>query len=295
MKTLRRERHVYSLDQSHPPAIAVHPGEVLKVETYDARTGTIRSDDDLLVEPHVNPATGPVYVEGAQPGDSLIVEVLEIDLAEEGFVAVKAGQGLLSQRAERFATRMVAVRDGQVHFNEHIRFPVRPMVGVIGTAPAGAGVSTDLMGPHGGNMDNLYVTEGARVILPVAVPGALLGLGDVHASMGDGEITGLGLEICAELTVRVNLANGLGTSRPWIETPDHWVTTGEAIDPVEALKGAAEEMASLLQRELGLTFEEAYMLLSVRGDVQICQICGPGRIPVTARAVFPRLSAATPG
>jgi amidase len=164
------------------------------------------------------------------------------------------------------------------------------MIGVIGTAPAGEGIATAFPGPHGGNMDNRYVTTGAKVHLPVAVPGALLALGDVHASMGDGEITMVGLEIAAEVTVRVELNRGASASRPWIETAAAWVTTGDALDPVEALRIAADGMASLLQQRLDLSFDDAYMLMSARCDVQVCQLCSPGTFPVTARAVFPRIA-----
>ncbi len=292
MQVLTRDHFVYGHDRNHRPAVEIDTGEVFKVETYDARTGTIRSEADLLVEPHVNPATGPIFVRGAAPGDSLAVTLLNIALAEEGFVAIKANDGLLAHRAERFVTRMVPVREGKVIFNDRVQFPVRPMVGVIGTALAGEAVNTDLMGPHGGNLDNSYVTSGATIHLPVAVPGGLLCLGDVHASTGDGEITGLGLEICAEVTVRAELLRGATIARPWIETPEVWVTTGDALDPVEALRIAAEAMAGLLQQRLRLTFEEVQMLLSLRGDVQICQLGGPGHFPTTARAVFPRLVAA---
>ena len=292
MKILTRDQIVYSLDKAHPPVLEIAPGETVRFQTYDACSGTVRTSADLLDRPHpkgANPATGPVGVTGAWPGDSLTVEILDIALAGEGFLAVKTGVGLLSHRADRSVTRMVPIRDGQVCFSDRIRFPVRPMVGVIGTAPEGDGVETVLPGPHGGNMDNLYVTTGATVHLPVAVPGALLGIGDVHASMGDGEITMVGLEICAEVTVKVGLLKGAPVSRPWIETPDLWITTGDASDPAESLRIAAEGMTDLLREKLDLGFEEAYMLMSARGDVQVCQICGPGNFPVTSRAVFPRV------
>src|SRR5688572_20973824 len=153
---LTREQIVYSLDKAHAPALTVESGAVVVLETYDARTGTITSNSHLLDHPHPiggNPATGPIDVVGAEPGDSLAVEILDIRLANEGFIAVKANIGLLAERAGRYVTRMTPVRDGYVQFNERIRLPVRPMIGVIGTAPAGAGVSTGDPGPHGGNMD----------------------------------------------------------------------------------------------------------------------------------------------
>ncbi len=295
MKRLTRNQIVYSLDKQHPPAIEIDPGETLVLETYDARSGTIRSAADLLDHPHplgANPATGPIYVRGAEPGDTLAVEILQIDLADEGFLAVKANIGLLAKQAKRFETRMIPIRDGQVIFSEQIRFPVRPMIGVIGTAPAGDGVETGDPGPHGGNMDNRYIAPGATVHLPVAVTGGLLGIGDIHASMGDAEITMVGLEICAEVTVRVQLLKNTPCRRPWLETADDWVTTGDDLDPAHACRIAAEEMVNLLQEKLDVTFEEAYMLMSARADVQICQMCGPGEFATTARAVFPRIQTA---
>jgi amidase len=289
---LTREQIVYSLDKSHPPVLTVESGAEVLLETYDARTGTITSDADLLDHPHPiggNPATGPIDVAGAEPGDSLAVEILDIRLADKGFIAVKANIGLLGERAGRYATRVVPVHSGFVHYNERIRLPVRPMIGVIGTAPAGAGVSTGDAGPHGGNMDNRYVAVGATIHLPVAVPGARFALGDIHATMGDGEITMLGLEICAEVTVRIHLRKRELCFRPWIETGQVWVTTGEHLDPVSAMRISAEGMVALLQDKLGVGFEDAYMLLSAQGDVNICQMCEPGKMATTARTVFPKL------
>jgi amidase len=292
MKRIPRTQVIYSLDKKHPPVLTIVSGETVLLETYDARSGTIRSNVDLLERPHplgANPATGPIYVEGAEPGDSLAVEILDITLANEGFLAVKAHTGLLAAQAPRFVTHMTRVQDGRVWFTEQIHFPVRPMVGVIGAAPTGEGILTGDPGPHGGNMDNRYVTTGATVHLPVAVPGALLGIGDVHAAMGDGEITMVGLEICAEVTVRVNLIKGVACGRPWIENDHEWITTADDLDPVVALRIAAEEMVQRLQAELDVSFDEAYMLMSAAGDVQICQMCEPGQFPTTARAVFPKV------
>ena len=284
---LRRDRIAYRFDKSLEPVLEIDPGDRVTFETFDARTGTIRSDEDILDRPHPagsNPATGPVLVRGAGPGDGLYVEIESIELADAGFLAVKKGEGLLAERAGRYATRIVPVVDGVARFGD-LRFPVLPMVGVVGTAPAGEPVSTSFAGPHGGNMDNKHVGAGARVHLPVAVPGALLGLGDVHAAMGDGEITFIGLEICAEVTVRVQLARGAGTKRPLVETADHWITTGEGDSLAAAARLAAGEMVDLMQQRLGLGFEEAYMLSSAVVDVQICQCCEPGAFPVTTRAV----------
>ena len=292
MKTVNRDQIRYAHDRSFPPVLTIETGEEIVFETWDARTGTIRSSDDLLDHAHpdgANPATGPVWVKGAEPGDSLAVEILGIQLADSGFLAVKDGVGLLARRTDGYATRIIPIENDTVKFSDAIRFPIRPMVGVVGTAPAGDGIETLDPGPHGGNMDNRWVKPGATVHLPVTVPGGLLAIGDVHASMGDGEITMIGLEICADVRVRVTLRQGKTISRPIIETAGHWITTGDHVDPAEALRMAAGEMVDLLQAELDLGFEDAYMLMSARADVQVCQVCDPGGLPVTARAVFPKL------
>lgn len=292
MNVISRDNIHYSHDRQHPPVLEIDSGEEVVFETWDARTGTIQKETDLLDHAHpdgANPATGPVFVRGAEPGDSLLVEILKIDLADSGFLAVKDGVGLLAHRTNGYATRIVPVNDDVVQFSERIQFPARPMIGVIGTAPAGDGVDTIFPGTHGGNMDNRLVRPGSTVHLPVTVSGGLLAIGDVHASMGDGEITMIGLEICSEVTVRVQLQKGVAISRPWIETENYWVTTGDDLDPAEAFRIAANEMADLLREKLDLSFDDAYMLMSARADLEVSQFCEPGAFPATARAVFPKL------
>lgn len=293
MYHLTRDQIIYSLDQAHSPVLEIEPGAVVRFETEDARTGTIQAETDLLDVPPPrggNPATGPVFVRGAEPGDSLVVEIQAITLDDHGFLAVKRHVGLLRHRATEYTTKIIPIRDGICHFTDRLRFPIRPMVGVIGTAPAGAGVPTMYPGPHGGNLDNNEVKVGARVHLPVAVPGALLAVGDVHASMGDGEVSMVGFEVRAEVTTKVDLIKGEAITRPWIETADgRWVTTGDDLDPEQAMRIAVEEMVERIMRAWGLSFEEAYMLVTARADLLICQACQPGEFPVTTRVSLEKL------
>ena len=293
MHIITRDRIVYSFSRGHRPVGEVDPGDKICFETYDARTGTILSENDLLDQPHprgVNPATGPLFIRGAEPGDTLCVEIQAIQLASQGFIAIKAGTGNLGHLAERYVTKLIRIEGSTAHFDDRISFPVRPMVGVIGTALAEEAVPTLYPGSHGGNMDHSDVKVGSRVYLPVFVEGALFGLGDVHAAMGDGEISMVGIEICAEVTVRIELIKGESIARPWIETADAWITTGDAPKLVDAITTACEEMASLLQCKLDISFEEAYLLMSATGDVRIGQVCNPNHFPATIRVVFPKLS-----
>ncbi len=291
MIRIGRDQIVYSFDRRHPPVATIDAGTEVCFETWDARTGTVLSERDLLTRPHPkgpNPATGPVAVRGAEPGDALIVEILDIALGSRGFTGIRPRLGVLGHLIADYRTRMLDIVDGMVVFSDRIRFPVRPMVGVIGTAPAGEGVGNVSPGPHGGNMDHNDVRVGARVHLPVFVPEGLLALGDVHASMGDGEVSITALEICGEVTARVELARGEGIARPWIEFPDCWISTGEGPVIGDAIRVACEQMVGLLQRRLGLSPEDAYMLTSIRGDVRVSQCCEPSMLAATARVVMPR-------
>ena len=297
MHIITRDRIVYSFSRDHRPVQEVSPGDRIRFETYDARTGTILNENDLLDQPHprgLNPATGPVFVRGAEPGDTLYVEIQNIQLASQGFIGIKAGTGNLGHLAEHYVTKIIRIEGNTAHFDDRISFPVRPMVGVIGIAPAEETVPTLYPGPHGGNMDHSDVKIGSRVYLPVFVEGALFGLGDVHAAMGDGEISMLGIEICAEVTVGVGLIKGESIARPWIETADAWITTGDALKLVDAITIACEEMANLLQRKLAISFEEAYLLMSATGDVRIGQVCNPNNFPATIRVVFPKINPTVP-
>jgi amidase len=162
------------------------------------------------------------------------------------------------------------------------------MVGVIGTAPADGVIYTSAPGPQGSNIDVNAVTVGARAHLPVHVPGALLAIGDVHASMGDGEVSGTGVEIAGEVTVRVDLVPSAAPARPWIETDDAWITTGSGPMLEDAVEMAVEEMTRLLMERFTLSRTEAFLLVSARGDVRIGQCARIRGLDATAYAVFPK-------
>ncbi len=292
MIRISRDRVVYAFDKTHPPVATIDSGTELLFETWDARTGTVRSERDLMDRPHPkgpNPATGPVAVRGAEPGDAVVVEILDIALASQGYTGLRPKAGVLGHLIHDFRTKIFDIVEGKVVFNDRIKFPARPMIGVIGTAPASGSIGNLHPGPHGGNMDNNDVRVGAKVHLPVFVPGALLAIGDVHASMGDGEISVTGLEACGEVRVRVDLEKRAGLLRPWLEFPDCWITTGDGPGIADAIRVACEEMVTFLQRRLALSVEDAYMLMSVRADVKVSQCCDPAMIAATARVVMPKL------
>ena len=166
------------------------------------------------------------------------------------------------------------------------------MVGVIGVAPAGEEVHTFYPGAHGGNMDCNLIKENSKVYLPVSVPGALLSIGDVHASMGDGELTGGGIDIGAKVTVEVDLLKGRSWKRPWVETEEVWATCANAPDLAAAIKIATGDMATFLADKLNITREEAFILIGARGDIRVGQAAGL-EMDVTTYLAMPKLDEET--
>jgi amidase len=294
MLRIPRDHFTYQFSATTEPVATVAPGDQFVVETHDTSTGRIHRLEDVpdfvrVRDPRkVNPAAGPVFIEGASPGDDLIVEILDIRLQPYGFVRVLAGAGVLQEGIEPDGVLMARIDGEQLVLGERIRMPIRPMVGVIGTAPAEGLIYTAAPGAQGSNIDVNAITVGARVHLPVHVPGALLAIGDVHASMGDGEVSGTGVEIAGEVTVRVDLVPGAAPARPWIETAEDWITTGSGPSLEDAVEIAVEELTGLLMARFGISHTEAFLLVSARGDVRIGQCARIRGLDATAYAVFPK-------
>ena len=176
--------------------------------------------------------------------------------------------------------------------NDRISFPLRPMVGVIGVATETGTVFNGFAGEHGGNLDNHLHGPGATVYLPVRQPGGMLAIGDMHASMGDGEVCFTGVEIAGEVTIRVGLLKGKQGRWPVTELESSWVVHGTAgPDFMEALDRAVEEGARFLVDQWGFTMEEAFIFLSVACDANICQACRPQEFSTIARVSIPKVSA----
>ncbi len=258
--------------------------------------GAITNAENALLpipDSAINGATGPIYVTGAEPGDTLSVTLHDIKPATRGVARTYPGSGQLQHLVEKPYARFFDVNDGIVTMNEKVSFPASPMLGVIGVAPAVGEIPTMPAGKHGGNLDNNLNGIGATIHLPVKHPGALLAIGDMHASMGDGEICGTGIEIGGDVLLSVQLIKGIGTEYPVTEIADAWVTHGVAdvADLTGALRIACEEAANLLVNHWGFTIEDAFIFLSVQGNLGIAQAVHPGSGTVIAKMVVPKLAA----
>jgi amidase len=187
------------------------------------------------------------------------------------------------------------VKDGWIEMNDRVRFPARPMVGVVGVATDGETLTNGLAGRHGGNLDDHLHGKGARMYFPVRQPGGMFAVGDMHASMGDGEICFTGVEIAGEVDIRFDLVKGKQGTWPVTELRDRWLPHATADDYVEALELCSEEAAKLLVDEWGFTVEDAFIFLSVACDAGVAQACKPAPgFGTIARFSIPKIEA-TPG
>ena len=292
---LTRERHTQSFSSAHSPALRVSAGETIHVQTWDCYKGVIQTDADLIKDvdlAFVNPATGPIYIDGAEPGDTLSVTLIDIQPEQRGVARLGVGEGQLHDKVKAPYGRFFSVVDGIVSMNDAVQFPAVPMLGVIGVAPESGEIATMPAGKHGGNLDNNMNRKGSIVHLPVKHKGALLGMGDMHASMGDGEICGTGVEIAGDVLIKVDVIKGITTDFPVTETADSWITHGVAVEDLTlALKLACEEAAGLLVHHWGFTYEDAFIFLSVAGDLGIAQSVHPSSGTVIAKMRVPKIAA----
>jgi amidase len=273
MQRVSRQHTFRDFDRCASPVAEVDPGETFVVETVSSS----------------QVATGPIRVRGAEPGDALALTIHGISFGSEASMWMKPGRGVFGNRLadgiHQQVIRPIPLRDGKAIFSEQIAIPLRPMIGVAGVAPWGDAVPTYWPGRHGGNLDCRLVTTGNTLYLPVAAPGALLGIGDLHAAMGDGEIMLTGVEAAGEVTLSAQVVRPWPWTGPWMETPTDLVALGSARGADHALEVALLQMIALLQAQAGLTFEEAGMLCSAAADATICQVVNP---LVTVRVALPK-------
>lgn len=284
------DKSVYNFSKDNVPVTDAEPGEILLFQTMDCFSNTITKEEDLVLNLDysvANPAAGPVYINGAEPGDVLVVDVLDIQVADRGVICTSRGCGPLSDDMED-RTKIIKITNGIADFNG-VKFLIDPMIGVIGTAPDGEPVGDGFPGNHGGNMDSKLIKKGARIYLPVRVPGALLQMGDLHATMGDAELCGTGIEIRGEIMVRTSVIKHFELNWPVTETATHWYVNACAHEFPEASRLASREMQRLISNAYGWDKTDTYLYLSVQSDLEINQACKPCAVEMVLRLGTPRL------
>jgi amidase len=241
------------------PAYWVRLGEIVLVECQHGLPGLVTRDGKFREagkNDMVNPHTGPIFVEGIAPGDTLALDILDITVDEWGYCQ----------------NRIIELRDQKAIINDHLQLPLQPMLGGVGIVPAQGTMDTKTPKDTGGNMDCREVRAGSTLLFTAQVPGALLGFGDAHALQGDGEISGQGIETSAEVVVRFRKLPKAYSPRPVILRPELIATLSANADLAEAAWQATDDMVSLLVRHTGRDEKEARLLVNLLGQLKISQI-----------------------
>ncbi len=314
-RILRDQARKFALDARETPQLRVKPGESFEIETWDAASGFFKTEADKAIPGNrpgfdripamANPVGGPVFVEGAERGDTLVVHIEDILVADYSWIAIGPRRGPLGEStcwpelSGDYTTKILrhtpgpsgTMRDGTVHFSDRIAWPVTPFIGTLGNAPdREVCTSIDGQGEWGGNLDIRDVAVGNKIYLPVHHAGALFYLGDVHASQGDTEFTGTAAETCATVRLRFELLKGKKT--PWlrIEKPDALIAVNAAKPLEEAVKTATFHLMDWLIREHNFTPTDAYCLVSTCPDfrINVYQMCNIGKLAYVAGAEIPK-------
>lgn len=280
MQRISKDHIVRTFDAAHAPAARVRPGDVFVMETNDR----FRDWNDGKSWPmeQLTVMTGPVYVEGAKPGQVLAVDILDIRPTQGfGYVIAIPGFGAFKDRVE-FRKKVVPIEGNQIRYSEKISLPYVPNVSKIGLAPAAGSKPSGACGDFGGQLSNGEVRPGSTVYLPVFVDGGLLTIEDVHAKMGDGEIAGSAVEIAAEVTMRCTIASELQLTHPLVITRNEVQTMGDGETVEAAIQKALDSLAHLLMKRTGADITEAAMLVSIAADMRISEMGGkPCHVRVT--------------
>lgn len=287
-RTIHDHHHHIGWDNALEPVLRIEPGETVEFGIVDSSGGQINRNSTLedlknLDFSLVNPVTGPVWVEGAEPGDALEIEVLDFTESGWGWTANIPGFGLLPDDFPDPFLHISTYTDGEVRFTDNIRIPSRMFPGTIGVALAEPGVHS-VVPPRaqGGNLDIRDLTRGSRLWLPVAVPGALFSTGDTHAAQGDGEVCGTAVETPSSMQLKISLVKNAGIRSPQFEVRDplrgkeaaagFHATTGIGPDLFIAAQEATRDMITYLGREYGLDPYLTYCLCSCAVDLKISEI-----------------------
>jgi acetamidase/formamidase len=273
------------------PVLTVDPGAVISAETHDAFEGKIKHETDkpseILNFPFLNPQNGPIYVKGAEKGDTLAVYIKSIVprgpqpvgttclITEFGGLVATGDTALLNAPLPERVKKVEVTVEGGVKWSDKITLPYEPFIGAIGTSPEIEAISSLVPDYYGGNMDLPDVGVGAVIYLPVNAPGALLYLGDCHACQGDGELCGVALEHPTVTTVQVDLIKKWTFKWPRLENEKLFMTIGSSRPMEDAARIAYRELIRWMAADFGFTQEDAYMLLTQCGRVRLGNMVDP--------------------
>lgn len=270
------------------PAAYCKSGDTVIFETRDCYDDLVTTSERPLgdrTDGLANPVTGALFVEGAEKGDILKVEILDIKLRSWGVMRSSPTAGVFQEKYNKREAVIFEIKNNKIYFDDKIVLEADPMIGVIGTAPLDAeGVPTSTPGAHGGNMDCKKIVKGAVLYLPVNVEGGLLSMGDIHALMGDGEVFICGLETAGEITVKVSVLKDEKLPTPFLFSRGKVMSVQSAEDLDKAGDMAAKAMFEFVKNAAGQDDVRTGMLMSLLSDMAVCQVVDP---LLTVRVEFP--------
>jgi len=270
MATITRDHYRFEFDCSAEPVFRIQPGEEVTFEILDACFGEVRTVEQFLrrreSKRRSGPLCGPVYVEGAEPGDTLLVDILQVELDLTGFQLIGPNRAIIRDEIPEWTCYEVHIDGKLIRLPNGMALPIDPVVGTFGNAPAGE--PTTLANRLGGNYDVPAVKTGSRLYLPIEARGALFSLGDVHARQGDGEVVGAP-EIGARVTVRLSLLGGPHSESVMIEDATHWHTPCPGETEAEAARLAVFRNAEFISRLHNIELKDALILLTMIGQLSI--------------------------
>lgn len=274
MIKIQKDTHLFKMSPLSDNVTKCESGDVVVFETLDCFSNTLLLESAVFGVDNPkssNPATGPLYINGASSGDTLKIDILDITVGDIGIFISGAVNKIFDSHLSELKVNRIHVEDDIVNLSAKHRVKSKPMIGVIGVAAIEA-ISTSLPGIHGGNLDCNDICKGSTVYLPILVDGGLLSIGDLHALMGDGEIGECGLEIEGTVTVRVTVIKNTSISSPRIETEDMLGIIGLGHTLEDACEHASQEMLKHMINVLNMDSHEASKILCLCGNLKICQI-----------------------
>jgi amidase len=283
-----RDKVFFAFSPNLKAIALVEQGEEVLLQTHDCFEGQIQKTSDLVDSldwSHVNPVTGPLYIAGTRPGDVLRIDLLEVKVGDQSSMVTIPGEGALGDVITQMETAILKREGNQLVFKDKIRVELKPMIGVIGVAPAEGELPTGTPGLHGGNMDCTLMAAGSRAYFTVGVEGAMFGAGDLHAAMGDGEIVVCGAETAGAVRFTAQVVDLAGLPTPFVETAELVATIFSAPTVDEAVDGAIHRMAQFLTDFARIPLNDTGMLMSLTGQLKFCQVVDPLK---TVRFEFPK-------
>ncbi len=289
---ISRHQYVIEFDPKKEHLIKVNSGDIVDIDVMCSSRGHVNrrviTTPEKFREEFNNYSpgmalAGPIAVSEAKSGDILMIEILKLEVDDQGWAMASQGKGAICDIVDGAESRIIPVVDNYFIYEQKYKHPINPMIGCIGTTPRNK-INAGWPGDHGGNLDCKEIKEGATLLLPVTINGGNLALGDLHSAQGDGEVGCSGIETGGKVRIKITLLKNLDIPLPFLITTDAISTIATAPTLDEAAKKAVEQMVIFLSKATNESIVDMGILVSLVGDIRICQMVDPA---MTCRMEMP--------